>query len=141
MESEIINLPTNEHVDLSIIMPAYNVEKYIKEAIDSVLNQKTKYNYELIIVNDGATDNTKKIIQSIESDKIKYIEQKNQGLSGARNTGINNAVGKYITFMDSDDLLEDGSIEIMMDALINNKADVVVEVMECLWILITNKNV
>lgn len=110
MESEIINLPTNEHVDLSIIMPAYNVEKYIKEAIDSVLNQKTKYNYELIIVNDGATDNTKKIIQSIESDKIKYIEQKNQGLSGARNTGINNAVGKYITFMDSDDLLEDGSI-------------------------------
>lgn len=108
MESEIINLPTNEHVDLSIIMPAYNVEKYIKEAIDSVLNQKTKYNYELIIVNDGATDNTKKIIQSIESDKIKYIEQKNQGLSGARNTGINNAVGKYITFMDSDDLLEDG---------------------------------
>ncbi|MEE0715235.1 MAG: glycosyltransferase family 2 protein [Eubacterium sp.] len=126
MESEIINLPTNEHVDLSIIMPAYNVEKYIKEAIDSVLNQKTKYNYELIIVNDGATDNTKKIIQSIESDKIKYIEQKNQGLSGARNTGINNAVGKYITFMDSDDLLEDGSIEIMMDALINNKADIVV---------------
>ena len=63
-------------------MPAYNVEKYIKEAIDSVLNQKTKYNYELIIVNDGATDNTKKTIQSIESDKIKYIEQKNQGLSG-----------------------------------------------------------
>ena len=126
MESEIINLPTNEHVDLSIIMPAYNVEKYIKEAIDSVLNQKTKYNYELIIVNDGATDNTKEIIQSIESNKIKYIEQKNQGLSGARNTGINNAIGKYITFMDSDDLLEDGSIEIMMDALINNKADIVV---------------
>ena len=126
MESEIINLPTNEHVDLSIIMPAYNVEEYIKEAIDSVLNQKTKYNYELIIVNDGATDNTKEIIQSIKSDKIKYIEQKNQGLSGARNTGINNAIGKYITFMDSDDLLEDGSIEIMMDALINNKADIVV---------------
>ena len=60
---------------VSIIIPMYNVEKYIKEAIDSVLNQKTKYNYELIIVNDGATDNTKKIIQSIESDKIKYIEQ------------------------------------------------------------------
>ena len=126
MKSEIINLPTNENVDLSIIMPAYNVEKYIKEAIDSVLNQETKYNYELIIVNDGATDKTKEIIQSIESDKIKYIEQKNQGLSGARNTGINNAIGKYITFMDSDDLLEDGSIEIMMDALINNKADIVV---------------
>lgn len=126
MESEIINLPTNEHVDLSIIMPAYNVEEYIKEAIYSILNQKTKYSYELIIVNDGATDKTKEIIQSIESDKIKYIEQKNQGLSGARNTGINNAVGKYITFMDSDDLLEDGSIEIMMDALINNKADIVV---------------
>ena len=126
MESEIINLPTNENVDLSIIMPAYNVEEYIKEAIYSILNQKTKYSYELIIVNDGATDKTKEIIQSIESDKIKYIEQKNQGLSGARNTGINNAVGKYITFMDSDDLLEDGSIEIMMDALINNKADIVV---------------
>lgn len=126
MDSENINKETDETIDLSIVMPAYNVEKYVKECIDSILNQKTKYTYELIIVNDGATDKTGEIIESIKSEKIKYIKQKNQGLSGARNTGINNAVGKYIMFVDSDDLLEENAIESMMLAMEENNADIVV---------------
>lgn len=126
MSSEIVNLPYDESVDLSIIMPAYNVEKFIRESILSIIEQKTKYNYELIIVNDGATDNTDEIIKSISSDKIKYIKQENQGLSGARNTGINNAVGKYITFVDSDDVMTENSIECMMNVITSGQADIVV---------------
>lgn len=115
-----------KEIDLSIVMPAYNVEKYIKKCIESVVNQNTKYNYELIIVNDGSTDDTEDIIKKFDSNKIKYIKQENQGLSGARNTGIENAVGKYITFIDSDDIMEENAIEIMMDAMMKESADIVV---------------
>ena len=120
------NSNVDESVDLSIIMPAYNVEKYIKQCIESVINQSTKFIYELIIVNDGSTDDTEKIIKSFNCENIKYIKQKNQGLSGARNTGIENAVGKYITFIDSDDVMGKNAIEVMMKAIIKESADIVV---------------
>lgn len=121
---EIVNLPNNEELDLSIIVPVYNVEKYVGECLDSILNQKTKYKYELIIVNDGATDNSKQIVQNYTDERIVYIEQKNRGLSGARNTGLNNAKGMYVLFVDSDDVLSDGAIEELMDAVTGKDADV-----------------
>lgn len=124
MNDEIINLKTDEEMDLSIIVPAYNVEKYIKECIESIIGQKTKYKYELIIVNDGAVDNTDEIVRKIKDEHIKYIVQENKGLSGARNTGINYSVGKYIMFVDSDDVMCDGSIDAMMEAVIENNADI-----------------
>lgn len=124
MTDKIVNQKIDENIDLSIIMPAYNVEKYIKSCIESIITQKTKYHYELIIVNDGATDSTDEIIRNIKDEHIKYIVQNNKGLSGARNTGINNSVGKYIMFVDSDDVLCDGSIELMMDAVVNYNADI-----------------
>lgn len=97
----------------SLIIPAYNVEKYIKKCLDSVLNQ-TYNNYEIIIVNDGSTDNTSKILESYKSNKkIKIINQENKGLSNARNTGVSNAKGDYILFIDSDDFIEKELLEIL----------------------------
>ena len=97
----------------SLIIPAYNVEKYIKKCLDSVLNQ-TYNNYEIIIINDGSTDNTSKILESYKSNKkIKIINKENKGLSNARNTGVSNAKGDYILFIDSDDFIEKELLEIL----------------------------
>jgi len=93
---------TNSRV--SIIIPAYNAADYLKEAVDSVLAQTYK-NIEIIVVDDGSTDDTRSALESyVASGKIKYIYQKNKGLAGARNTGIKNASGKYVAFLDADDL-------------------------------------
>ena len=90
----------------SIIMPVYNVEQYISEAIESVLNQSFK-DFELLIINDGSTDNSPKIAEYFKEkdSRILIFHQKNQGLSAARNFGIKNAKGTFIYFMDSDDLI------------------------------------
>ena len=78
------NPAQDEYIQLSIIVPAYNVEKYIEDCLTTVLNQKTKYKFEVIIVNDGSTDNTKNIIKKFEDERIIYIEQENQrkGIGG-----------------------------------------------------------
>ncbi len=123
---EIITLEMNKKVDLSVIIPAYNVEKYIEDCIKSVKNQATKYNIEIIIINDGSTDGTDDIIKRIDDERILYITQKNKGLSAARNTGLNHATGKYVLFVDSDDILEDNSIDMLMNEAANNNADIVV---------------
>ena len=83
-------------------MPAYNAEKFIKESILSVLSQSYKY-FELIIVDDGSTDSTKKIVKSFKDKRIKYIYQKNKGVSAARNNAIKYSKGSWISFLDSDD--------------------------------------
>ena len=90
---------------ISIITPIYNCEKYVEQTIKSVQNQ-TYTNYELIIVDDGSTDNSANIIKNImkNDNKIIYIKQKNSGVVVARNTAIENAKGRFIAFLDSDDL-------------------------------------
>ncbi|WP_455539188.1 glycosyltransferase family 2 protein [Terrisporobacter sp.] len=90
---------------ISIITPIYNCEKYIEQTIKSIQNQ-TYTNYELIIVDDGSTDNSANIIKKIMKNdkKIIYIKQKNSGVVVARNTAIENSKGRYIAFLDSDDL-------------------------------------
>ncbi|ACK72942.1 glycosyl transferase family 2 [Gloeothece citriformis PCC 7424] len=87
----------------SVIIPAYNVEKYIAKTIQSVLEQ-TYQNFELLIVNDGSLDRTLEICQQFTDSRLKIISQKNTGLSGARNTGIRHSQGEYIAFLDGDDL-------------------------------------
>jgi glycosyltransferase involved in cell wall biosynthesis len=89
---------------VSVIMPAYNAAEYIAEAIESVLIQNYR-NFELIIVDDGSTDNTKEIVASFKDDKIKYFYKNNGGPSGARNLAIKKAKGQYIMPLDADDMM------------------------------------
>jgi glycosyltransferase involved in cell wall biosynthesis len=99
---------------VTVIIPAYNCENCISYAIESVLNQ-TQKSYELIIVDDGSTDNTSKIVLKYK-DRIKYIYQDNGGVSKARNKGILNSNGKYIGFLDADDVWENHKLEIQLKA-------------------------
>jgi glycosyltransferase involved in cell wall biosynthesis len=94
---------------VSILMPAYNGEKYIKQAIDSVLAQTYPY-WELIIIDDGSTDNTAQIVNSIKDPRIYYVYQENRGQAAALNTGIDIAQGYYLTTLDVDDWLTQNSL-------------------------------
>lgn len=87
---------------ISVVIPMFNVEKYIKESIESVLSQ-TYHNFELILVDDGCTDNTLKVVEQFDDFRIRLVKQSNRGLPGARNTGINHARGIYIALLDADD--------------------------------------
>jgi len=90
---------------LSIVIPCYNDEKYVLEALDSALNQSYE-NKEVIIVNDGSNVSTTKLLNGIDNALVKIIHQENKGLSSARNTGIKEALGEYIMLLDSDDKFE-----------------------------------
>lgn len=96
----------NEKYSVSVIVPVYNAEKYLKKCIDSILNQTLK-NIEIILINDGSTDNSAEILDKYanEYDNIRVINQKNSGLAVARNVGLENASGEYIGFVDSDDYI------------------------------------
>ncbi len=89
-------------VKVSVIIPAYNAEKYIHEAIDSVLNQTFK-DFEIIVINDGSTDNTSKILESY-GNKIRWKSQENKGQASAQNEGIKIAKGDYLAYLDADDI-------------------------------------
>lgn len=106
---------------LSVIVPVYNTEKYVKKCLESIANQ-TMRDLEIIIVNDGSEDNSETVIkQWIESNKeikVKYFKKQNGGLSDARNYGVTKALGKYISFVDSDDYIDVNlykNLEIYMD--------------------------
>lgn len=105
----------------SVIMPAYNVDQYIAESIESVICQNF-HDIELIIVNDGSTDNTGSIIKNFaEQDKrIVLVEQRNKGLSAARNSGLRIAKGQYIVFLDSDDVLAPDVLTSIYDIIVAN---------------------
>lgn len=107
---------------LSIIIPVYNVEKYIKKTITTVINQDID-NYEIIFVNDGSTDNSLQVCEkytSLSSLNIKIISQNNGGLSKARNIGLEHARGKYVWFVDSDDWIEENCLGRIVTHLTNN---------------------
>lgn len=110
---------------ISVVVPAYNAEKYIKKCIESILNQTYK-NIELIIINDGSKDNTARNIKSFDDGRIKYIEQENKGVSRTRNLGIEKSKGKYLMFVDADDYIAADYVEKMYNYLKNNKCSVVV---------------
>lgn len=97
-------------MNISVLMSVYNGEEHLKEAIDSILNQTYK-DFEFIIVNDGSTDNSEKIILGYNDDRIKYIKRENGGLSAALNTGLFVAKGKYIARMDADDISYESRLE------------------------------
>lgn len=111
----------------SIIVPVYNVEKYLIQCIDSLLCQ-TYSNIEIILVDDGSNDNSGKICDKyMQMDsRIKVIHKKNEGLGMARNSGLECATGKYVTFVDSDDFLKKDAIEKLIDAIKRYDADTVI---------------
>lgn len=112
--------------DLEIIIPVYNVEPYIEQCMQSVLTQQTQYTYVVVVVNDGSTDRSRNILKEYEDDeRVKIIDQENQGLSCARNTALRNIMAKYVMFLDSDDFLAKGSIQNLMSVAINEDADIV----------------
>ena len=112
---------------LSIVVPVYNVRDYLAKCLDSLLNQDLSQDeYEIIVVNDGSTDNSWDIAKQYADiySNIKLINQENQGLSGARNTGIKHAKGEYIQFVDSDDYLEENVLGGLMKQVERDKLDV-----------------
>lgn len=112
-------------VDISIIVPIYNAEKYINKCVDSLLNQ-TKEEIELILINDGSTDNTDSILKEYKDKRIKYFKNKNQGIGKTRNFGIDKAKGKYLMFIDSDDYIEKDACEKLFSKAENSKLDLVI---------------
>lgn len=112
---------------ISIIIPVYNSEKYLSKCLDSIINQTFSLkNIEVIIINDGSTDNSEKIIMRYEKKlNIIYKKQKNEGQSSARNKGIKLAKGKYLTFIDSDDYIDKKMLSIMYKEADNNNLDII----------------
>ena len=109
---------------ISVIMPVYNVEQYIDKAIESVLNQ-TYRNFEFIIVNDGSTDSSKAHIEKyLYDERIVFIDKVNGGLSSARNAGLDVFKGSYITFIDSDDYLDECYLEGLYTTLLEKSVDI-----------------
>lgn len=114
-------------LNLTVIIPVYNVEKYLHRCVDSVLGQ-TELPKQIILVDDGSTDNCGMICDDYaqKCNNITIIHQKNQGLSAARNSGINHAVCDLVTFVDSDDYIEANMYEKLYNLMIENDADIAV---------------
>ena len=112
---------------ISIIIPVYNVEKHLKMCLDSVINQ-TYQNLEIILINDGSTDNSGKICEEYKraDSRIILIHKENEGLSMARNTGLDIASGEYISFVDSDDYISRNMVETLYNRLLETQSDMAV---------------
>lgn len=113
--------------EVSVIVPIYNVEEYVRECIESILNQTFK-DFELLLINDGSTDDSPKICKYYEKldPRVKVINKVNGGLSDARNAGIDVAKGKYLTFIDGDDFIAKDTLETMYNSI--NKTDIKIAV-------------
>lgn len=111
---------------ISVIIPIYNAEPYLKRCLDSIINQTYK-NIEIVCINDGSKDNSLQILKEYQNqdERIIIIDKYNEGVSSARNDGINKSTGKYITFVDSDDWLELDAIETLYNTIIEKNVDVV----------------
>lgn len=113
---------------LSIIIPLYNCEKYINQCLDSIILQDfEKASYEVIIIDDGSTDNSFTIAKaySDRNDNIQVVKQENQGVACTRNNAIEIASGKYMAFVDADDMIVEGCLRTLVDIAVNNDAEIV----------------
>ena len=110
---------------ITVIVPVYNVEKYILKCLESIASQ-TYSNYEAIIVNDGSTDTSGLIVKEFAKahKNFRYIEQQNKGQASARNAGIRVAEGDYIAFVDGDDYIHENYLEKLLQLILNEKADI-----------------
>src|SRR4028119_2048415 len=104
---------------VSVIVPAYNAMSYLPETLQSVLTQ-TFNSFEVLIINDGSSDEIVEWASEIKDSRVKLISQENQGLSGARNTGIRSSQGEYLAFLDADDIWESSKLEKQVECLDKN---------------------
>ena len=113
-------------IKVSVIVPVYNVEKYLRQCLDSLVNQTLK-DIEIICINDGSTDDSLKVLQEYASEHLNVvvIDQENQGVSIARNNGINKAQGDYICFVDPDDWVEPDMFKILYEKAVKTGVDIV----------------
>lgn len=118
---------SNKDSLISIIIPVYNVEIYIEQCLDSIKKQSYQ-NFEVIIVNDGSQDNTESICKKIVQfdARFKYFSKENGGVSSARNFGLDNANGHYITFIDGDDWVDPNHLEILIKSITENNSDIAI---------------
>ena len=124
---EYINPEIDETLDLSIVIPVYNYADILEDNIKSILNQKTDYRFEAIFVDDGSTDGAQDILRKYENHpNVKLIFQQNGGIGAARNTGVNNANGRYLMFVDCDDIVHDDIVETLMSKAYADGLDMVV---------------
>lgn len=113
------------HPVVSVIVPVYNVELYIEECLESIVKQNYQ-TLQIIVVDDGSTDTSnQKIKPYLLDSRVQFIEQANKGLSGARNTGLEAAIGKYVLFVDSDDYLELTTIEELVELMEEKQTDLI----------------
>lgn len=112
--------------DLQIVIPAFNVEPYLEDCMNSVLSQKTKYTFRVVLVDDGSTDRTPEIADHYSADpRVTVIHQKNRGFSGARNVALSSIFARYLMFVDSDDMLYEGAIEALLNTAQKHNCDFV----------------
>ena len=125
-DTDIVIQKTNREMDCSVILPIFNHEDVVDKTLSSVFNQKTKHQYEIIIVDDGSNEETKRIIEKYRDYKnCSIITQENSGVAASRNVGLNHAVGKYVMFVDGDDILDPDAIETLLDVAIKENVDMV----------------
>lgn len=112
--------------ELSIIIPMYNVENYLEKCVGSILTQNVDFGYEIIMINDGSTDSSLEKARKIalQNSNITVISQENKGLGGARNTGIANASGDYLLFLDADDIIAEECMQKLTKIAVTNQLDV-----------------
>ena len=112
---------------VSIILPIYNVEKYLNKCVDSIRNQ-TYRNLEIILVDDGSKDSSGKICDELsnQDSRLKVVHKKNGGLASARNSGYEVATGEYVMYIDSDDCVKEDTVKKCVDAIERDKSDVVI---------------
>lgn len=123
------DLKSDKNMQLSIIVPVYNVEKYIRPCIESIYNQSLNEDcFEVILINDGTKDRSMEMVEDfiLRHSNITVINQANQGVSVARNNGLAVAKGEYILILDSDDLLIKNSVGVLLNKAIETKADIIV---------------
>lgn len=114
-EDEKMFKPNEKDFLISIVIPIYNAEKYLEECLNSIKNQTYK-NFEVIMVNDGSKDDSETICMNfLRSDsRFRYLKKENAGVSSARNVGLDNVEGDYITFIDADDWVDENYLELLI---------------------------
>lgn len=125
-QPKYVNPTMNQEIDLSVVIPVYNYADILDKNINAILNQKTKYNYQIILIDDGSTDGAADILRKhADNPKVKLIFQDNAGIGAARNTGINAADGKYLMFIDCDDIVHEDIVEILLNKAFSENYDMV----------------